>query len=394
MLSGSDEDEEPREDFFPLNRPSASSPPPSPHSQWQQQPNVYLPPDSAATVHQLERFRQLEADVQMLKKAMLNGAIGSRENQSQLVLKRAPQSPLSIQDSTPAINVLHSYFDQILGADDEPTNPSHALASPAVASSSSSSILSGAITRGMKAPPRALDQMKNLDSTESSKESTKVPTSTRSKPLCKMQTRLLEDENQCTLPDEQQQSETKTHVCSDPRGPVGSNMVSSWEGGDSEQSRLEGHTEIELRSLVPHLSPSFACSHTDCLFLLSAIRRGGCSSGGSWALHGRGGAGSRVELSLQDRLNIVETEKKTLQQRLEKKETAIEDLQSEIRGLKERMSLVKKEAKQSVAYIGQKRDEIRRQFLQEETRCEKLRVQNLKLDAELEQMKSRMRGSH
>lgn len=395
MLFDSSDDEEEREDLFPFTRQSVlSSPPSPPRSHCQQQPPFYLPPDPAATAHQLERFRQLEADVQMLKKVVLNGAKGNNENQSQWMRKETPRSPPSTDDSAPPINELRSCFDKILGTDDEPSNPLRAIASSAVASSSSSSFLSGATSRRKKGPSPTLDQVTILDITESSKELTKAPTPVRSNPLYKVKTRMLEDENKCTHAEEQQQNETKTHVRSDPRGPLGSSNVSLWEGEESEQSRREGHTEIELRSLVPHLSPSFVCSHTDCLFLLSAIRRGGCTSRGSWALHGRGGAGSRAELSLQDRLNIVEAEKKTLQQKLKKQESTIEELQSEIRGLKERMVLAKKEAKQSVACIGQKRDEIRLQFLQEETRCEKLRAQNMKLDAELEQMRSRMRGSH
>lgn len=165
---------------------------------------------------------------------------------------------------------------------------------------------------------------------------------------------------------------------------------------EKEQNWQEGHAEIELRRLVPHLSPGFSCSHTDCLLLLAAIRQGGALTGGMRSIFQLGGlgGGGRNDLSLQERLQITEAEKRTLQKSIEVHEASQHELRNEIASLKERLKLVKKEAKQSSACVEQKLDEVRRQLLLEEGRSEKLRVQNRKVEAELEQLRSRIRGSY
>lgn len=162
---------------------------------------------------------------------------------------------------------------------------------------------------------------------------------------------------------------------------------------DEEQVRREGQAEMELRKLVPHLSPVFQCTYQDCVLLTAAIRHGGCVTSTSGGQSSRSWGNGGVEtVSLRDQLRVLESEKRMLHQRFSKQSAESEGLRREILDLKERLDATKKEAKLSSAHLGQKRDEMRRQVLLEETRCEKLQMQNKKLEMEIEQLKNRLRS--
>eukprot|EP00796_Vickermania_ingenoplastis_P005007 gene5007-3602_t len=159
----------------------------------------------------------------------------------------------------------------------------------------------------------------------------------------------------------------------------------SFPDGHPAPSREEVYAEVELRRLVPHLSPGFHCTYQDCVLITAAIRNGGCTTS-------RGRAG-KEDLSLQDRLTMADAEKKQLESRLSRQGAECEMLKARLAEQREKFEAAKKDAKLSTTHVVLKRDEMRRQLLLEETRSEKLRVQNRKLEMELEQLRQRLRGN-
>ena len=134
----------------------------------------------------------------------------------------------------------------------------------------------------------------------------------------------------------------------------------------------------ELRSLVPHLSPQFACSYGDAVLLIAAIRNGG--------------AASSDRQTLADKCQTLEAEKRQLSQRLERSREACDALQDEVAAATQKLKAVQAESKGSVTVLAQRREEMRKQLLLEETRSEKLKVRNRKLELENDALKERMRG--
>ncbi|KAK7197239.1 hypothetical protein NESM_000669900 [Novymonas esmeraldas] len=134
----------------------------------------------------------------------------------------------------------------------------------------------------------------------------------------------------------------------------------------------------ELRSLVPHLSPRFACSYSDAVLLIAAIHEGGAA------------AGNRQTIA--DRCQTLEAERRQLEQRLERTRAQCEDLKNEAAQAAQRLKAAQAESKASVGALAQRREEMRRQFLQEETRAQKLTARNKVLELENESLKERLRG--
>ncbi|KAG5488421.1 hypothetical protein JIQ42_00024 [Leishmania sp. Namibia] len=134
----------------------------------------------------------------------------------------------------------------------------------------------------------------------------------------------------------------------------------------------------ELRSLVPHLSPQFACSYTDAVLLIAAIQRGGAASGNRH--------------TLADKCQSLEADRRQLQQRLEKSRAQCEELKSEVADVKQKMKAMQEKSKSSVTALAQRREEMRKQLLLEEMRAEKLMVRNKKLELENDSLKERVRG--
>ncbi|GET93085.1 hypothetical protein, conserved [Leishmania tarentolae] len=134
----------------------------------------------------------------------------------------------------------------------------------------------------------------------------------------------------------------------------------------------------ELRSLVPHLSPQFACSYSDTVLLIAAIQSGGAASGNRH--------------TLADKCQSLEADHRQLEQRLEKSRAQCEDLKREVAEVKQKLRVVQEESKSSVNALAQRREEMRKQLLLEETRSEKLRVRNKKLEQENDSLKGRVRG--
>lgn len=137
--------------------------------------------------------------------------------------------------------------------------------------------------------------------------------------------------------------------------------------------------QYELRSLVQHLSPSFDCSFRDAVLIISAIRNGGAG--------GHGGE------SLMDRVSILEAEKRTLEQRLERLRRECAVLHNDVAEARQKVSAVKQESQQSTGLLAQRREEMRKQLLLEETRTQKLQVRNRKLEIEMAELKARIHTS-
>lgn len=383
------------EDGFPLIPQSIS--PPHPHSSLQH-PSYSSPPfDPLAQTNQWERFRELEADVEMLKRALHSKVGDDSEGSATLPTDNNHKPPLSGAPTPTGMgNEVRSSVHGVHGPNQEPSNNGTLTmnSSPVEVAPSPSSTAPDA----PKIPTSSLylAQQRNSPQTKVPK-AMKASFSLLTKQRANGKTADGFDEMKANPSEEKQEKVKGVRNNAESREKWANGRRIAPGGVEAnEQNWREGHAEIELRNLVPHLSPLFSCSHTDCLLLLTAIRQGGGFAGGVGPRihHGTGGGGGRSDLSLLDRLQIVEAEKRTLMQRLEKYETSHQVLLQEMANLKERVNLVKTEAKQSLTYIGQKRDEVKRQLLLEETRSEKLRVQNRKLEAELEQLKRRIRGNY
>ncbi|KPI88221.1 hypothetical protein ABL78_2725 [Leptomonas seymouri] len=134
----------------------------------------------------------------------------------------------------------------------------------------------------------------------------------------------------------------------------------------------------ELRTLVPHLSPHFACSYNDAVLLIAAIRVGG--------------AASSERQTLADKYQSLEAERRQLEQRLERSREESNALRDEVAAAKQKLKAVQEESKGSVAVLAQRREEMRKQLLLEETRSEKLKVRNRQLECENDALKERVRN--
>lgn len=133
----------------------------------------------------------------------------------------------------------------------------------------------------------------------------------------------------------------------------------------------------ELHSLVPHLSPQFACSYSDAVLLIAAIQSGGAASGNRH--------------TLADKCQSLEADRRQLEQRLEKSRVQCEELKREVAEVKQKLRVVQEESRNSVNSLAQRREEMRKQLLLEETRAEKLMVRNKKLEQENDSLKGRVR---
>lgn len=161
---------------------------------------------------------------------------------------------------------------------------------------------------------------------------------------------------------------------SPPQSPVSPAAVSPphiWEERDEAAF-------YELRSLVPHLSPTFACSYGDAVLLIAAVRSGGAVGG--------------ERHTLADKCQSLEADRRQLEQRLEKSRAQCDALKDEVAEARQKLKAVQEEARNSVNLLAQRREETRRQLLMEETKAEKLAARNRKLDLENEALKERVRG--
>ncbi|KAH9582088.1 hypothetical protein LSM04_004661 [Trypanosoma melophagium] len=130
--------------------------------------------------------------------------------------------------------------------------------------------------------------------------------------------------------------------------------------------------QYELRQLVPHLSPGFTCSERDAVLLLSAIRSGFTAGGTeSWG----------------ERVASLDSERRTLQNRFDRKHQECEELKDAVADLRQRLRATQQQAQASSSLLSQKREEVRKQLLLEESRTQKLQVRNGKLEMELERLK-------
>ncbi|CAJ1035756.1 hypothetical protein, conserved [Leishmania lindenbergi] len=160
-----------------------------------------------------------------------------------------------------------------------------------------------------------------------------------------------------------------------------SRPLSPWKPMEAASHMWEECDEAafyELRLLVPHLSPKFTCSYSDTVLLIAAIQSGGAASGNRH--------------TLADKCQSLEADRRQLEQRLEKFRAQCEDLKSEVAEVKQKLKAVQEESKSSVSALAQRREEMRKQLLLEETRVEKLTVRNKKLVMENDFLKERVQG--
>lgn len=149
-------------------------------------------------------------------------------------------------------------------------------------------------------------------------------------------------------------------------------------GKDESDTLRDQEIQYELRRLAPHLSAEFTCSYRDAVLLIGAIRNGGSGV-------------ARGQESLMDRVTASEAERRSLDMRLAKKTEECEALRLEVDHARQKLRAVQQQAQQSTALLSQKREEMRKQLLMEESRTEKIQMKNRKLEKENEELKSRLR---
>lgn len=137
--------------------------------------------------------------------------------------------------------------------------------------------------------------------------------------------------------------------------------------------------ELELRSVVPFLSPAFTCSFHDASLLLSAIHNGGATTA----------AGGKT--SLADRVSVLESERNALANKLARREEECEDLKTKLADVRDRMKAAQEDHRRAAAIASQKLEEGRRQLIMEEGRTQKLQIKLKKAEAEMDSLKARFR---
>ena len=152
-----------------------------------------------------------------------------------------------------------------------------------------------------------------------------------------------------------------------------------WHSADRESEEVEGRSSgmsmlERLRAAVPRLSTEFKCSEDDAYALVGAL------------LSPQRGDGTDFEgkiATLQAEVNLTTA-------KLERRDEDCEKLRDEVGELKQKMKALEAQAQQRAALLSQKREEVRRQLLQEESRSNKLQQQNKVLTLELDKLKGRV----
>jgi hypothetical protein len=135
----------------------------------------------------------------------------------------------------------------------------------------------------------------------------------------------------------------------------------------------------ELLHVAPTLSHDFHCSEEDALVLVALVTAASNHRGTS-ADVGR----------LEDKVITLESEGKLLRQRLERRDEEVDRLKDDLENARGKVAAIENQAKQTIALVSQKRDEVRRQLINEESRTMKLQKQCKTLEAEVDRLKARL----
>jgi hypothetical protein len=133
-----------------------------------------------------------------------------------------------------------------------------------------------------------------------------------------------------------------------------------------------------LRGAVPFLSPGFSCGAEDAALLLDYIAAAAAAP-----------AGGRQE-ALEDKVVKLEADAKALTQRLQRRTDEAEHLKDVVADARGKQAAVERETKAASKAVAQRRDDIRKQLLMEESRTSKLQFQNKTLLAEIDKLKARV----
>ncbi|EPY37972.1 hypothetical protein AGDE_05961 [Angomonas deanei] len=134
--------------------------------------------------------------------------------------------------------------------------------------------------------------------------------------------------------------------------------------------------QLHLRQLVPFLSAEFSCSFSDAALIIGAIERGG----------------SRGGLSLEEKLNQLDAEKKNLESRIKRKDSLCDELKDSVAESRHKVEAIRKESNQSKQLFSQRVEEMRKRLLMEEGRTEKLQMQVKRLEMENNELRDKIRG--
>lgn len=131
----------------------------------------------------------------------------------------------------------------------------------------------------------------------------------------------------------------------------------------------------ELRMYAPMLSKGFACSNEDAMALMYQLSRGASSDE-----FGR----------MEDQLSKLEAENRSLTKRLESRTDEVSRVRDDLAEARGKLKAIDAQTKQTVSVLSLRRDEMRKQLLQEEGRTSKVQMQNKMLQQEVDKLKLRV----
>ena len=133
-----------------------------------------------------------------------------------------------------------------------------------------------------------------------------------------------------------------------------------------------------LRAAVPYLSPEFTCSENDAEMLLN------------FTCTGARGMPLATSSGTEDKLAQLESDVRLLTQKLERRTDEVSRLKDEVADARGKQRAVEAQSKQSQSVLSQRREEVRKQLIAEESRNSKLQFQNKTLLQEVDKLKERL----
>lgn len=145
-----------------------------------------------------------------------------------------------------------------------------------------------------------------------------------------------------------------------------------------EVKRDDSITE-ELHLFLPQLSAGFQCSSDDAATIATAIIRS--------RSHMDSAGGSDI-CRLEEKVQQLECDLKVMSAKLERREDDGNKLRDEVGEARQKLRAMENSSRQQCSLLSQRREEVRKQLLCEESRTQKLTVQNKQLQQEVDRLKA------
>lgn len=140
----------------------------------------------------------------------------------------------------------------------------------------------------------------------------------------------------------------------------------------------------ELRTHVPFLTSGFTAHDDDIVAILNAL-----SSARGMGLATSSGSDINQDAKVAD----LEVQVKTLTQRLQRRESEVDHLRDDLGEARGRAKAVEEQSRLRANTLSQRRDEMKKHLLTEESRTAKLQHQNKLLQQEVDRLRSRLHDS-